>query len=161
MTESTVPPPPPDPGPQPYPGAMPPPMPPAPGYDIAATYALPPGTELASVGRRIGAFFLAIPLVIVTLVIGYLVWGIVAWTRGTTPALQVLGCRLWVPEQQQMPGFWRSVLRNVVGSVVERLFFPIIALVSFVLFLAKEDHKSLHDLIGGTLVLHDPNRVLG
>ncbi|MGH3743847.1 MAG: RDD family protein [Mycobacteriales bacterium] len=151
----------PEPAPPPIPDAMRPPMPPpAAGYGLAPAADLPPGTELASVGRRIGAFFLAIPLVIVTLGIGYLVWGIVTWTRGTTPALQVLGCRLWVPDQQQMPGFWRSVLRNLVGGVVERLVFPIIAIVSFVLFLANEQHKSLHDLIGGTLVLHDPNKVL-
>jgi uncharacterized RDD family membrane protein YckC len=136
-------------------------MPPAPGYGLASDHAIPPGTELASVGRRIGAFFLAIPLAIVTLLVGYLVWGIVSWTRGTTPALQVLGCRLWVPDQQQMPGFWRSVLRNFVGGFVERLVFPIIAIVSFVLFLANAEHKSLHDMIGGTLVVHDPNKVLG
>ncbi|MGI8753294.1 MAG: hypothetical protein ACR2MN_13435 [Acidimicrobiales bacterium] len=36
---------------------------------------LPAGTQLAAVGRRIGAFFLAIPLAIVTLVIGYVIWG--------------------------------------------------------------------------------------
>lgn len=140
---------------------MPPPMPPAPAYGLAPESGLPPGTELASVGRRIGAFFLRFVLVVVTLGIGYVVWGIVTWTRGTTPALQVLGCRLWVPERQQMPDFWRSVLRNVVGYLVEGLIFPIIALVSFVLFLANDQHKSLHDLIGGTVVVYDPNHVIG
>ena len=54
---------------------------------------LPEGTELASVGRRIGAYFLAIPLWIVTLGIGYIVWGLIAWGNGQTPALQVLGMR--------------------------------------------------------------------
>jgi hypothetical protein len=34
---------------------------------------LPNGTELASVGRRIGAWFLTIPLVIATLGIGYII----------------------------------------------------------------------------------------
>ena len=34
---------------------------------------LPEGTQLASVGRRIGAYFLAIPLAIVTLGIGYII----------------------------------------------------------------------------------------
>ena len=33
------------------------------------------GTQLASPGRRIGAFFLTIPLAIVTLFIGYIIWG--------------------------------------------------------------------------------------
>jgi uncharacterized RDD family membrane protein YckC len=135
-------------------------MPPAPVYGLTADRGLPPGTELASVGRRIGAFFLRFPLIIVTLGVGYLVWGVVTWTRGTTPALQVLGCKLWVPDQQQMPGFWRSVLRNLVGGIVEGVVFPIIAIVSFVLFLANDEHKALHDMIGGTLVVHDPDKVL-
>lgn len=158
MTEPPVPP---VPEPQPFPQAMPPPMPPGPDYALAAPGSLlPPGTALASVGRRIGAFFLRFVLIIVTLGVGYLVWGLVTWTRGTTPALQVLGCKLWVPDQQQLPGFWRSVLRNLVGGIVEGIVFPIIAIVSFVLFLATSEHKSLHDMIGGTLVVHDPDRVL-
>ena len=53
---------------------------------------LPQGTQLATPGRRIGAFFLAIPLVIITLGIGYLIWGLIVWPNGQTPALQVLGC---------------------------------------------------------------------
>ena len=56
---------------------------------------IPPGTELASHGRRIGAWFLAIPLFIVTLGIGYIVWGLILWTEGTSPALKVLGMRVW------------------------------------------------------------------
>lgn len=147
----------PAPGPQPYPDSAPPPMPRAPDYGLG----LPPGIELASVGRRIGAFFLRFLLFILTLGIGYIIWGIVTWTRGTTPALQVLGCKLWVPEQQQMPSFWRSVLRNLVGGIVEGFAFPIIAIVSFVLFLANDQHRALHDMIGGTLVIHDPNKALG
>ena len=42
-------------------------------YDQASGLQLPDQTELASVGRRIGAYFLAIPLIIVTLGIGYLI----------------------------------------------------------------------------------------
>ncbi|HEY2287457.1 MAG TPA: hypothetical protein VGH88_17095, partial [Streptosporangiaceae bacterium] len=56
--------------------------------DQAAGLLLPNGTELASVGRRIGAYFLAIPLAIVTLGIGYIIWGLIAWGNGQTPALQ-------------------------------------------------------------------------
>jgi hypothetical protein len=43
--------------------------------DQASGLALPEGVQLASVGRRIGAYFLAIPLAIVTLGIGYVIWG--------------------------------------------------------------------------------------
>src|SRR5580693_6040306 len=60
-------------------------------FDQLSGLILPDGTQLASVGRRIGAFFLAIPLIIVTLGIGYIIWGVIVWGNGQTPALQVLG----------------------------------------------------------------------
>src|SRR5580693_1562298 len=82
--------------PPPPPGYLPPaPPPPAPGYgygqpepgavpagmyyDPASGLTLPQGVQLAPVGRRIGAFFLAFPLFIVTLGIGYIVWGLIVW----------------------------------------------------------------------------------
>jgi len=121
---------------------------------------MPQGTVLASPGRRIGAFFLAIPLLIVTLVIGYLIWGLFAWAKGTTPALQVLGMRCWRPEDNRVPGFWWMALREVAGRILEGILSIITLLTSFILMLAREDRKTLHDLIAGTVVLYDPNKVL-
>jgi uncharacterized RDD family membrane protein YckC len=126
---------------------------------VATQLGLPPGVELASVGRRIGAYFLAIPLAIVTLVIGYLIWGLILWQRGTSPALKVLGMKCWVVNERRVPGFWRMALRDVVGNFVEGLF--ILPIVGFVMFLATEKRQSLHDVIGGTTVVYDPNKVLG
>lgn len=121
---------------------------------------LPQGTELASVGRRIGAFFLAIPLAIVTLGIGYVIWGAIIWGRGQTPALQVLGMRCYRPEEAKVAGWGWMALREIVGRIVEGILSVITQVVSFILFCARDDHRSLHDLIAGTVVLHDPNKVL-
>jgi uncharacterized RDD family membrane protein YckC len=121
---------------------------------------LPEGTTLATHGRRIGAFFLAIPLSIVTLGIGYIIWGIIAWTQGTTPALQVLGMRCWRPEDKRVPGFWWMVLREVIGRLCEGILSIITELASFIMFLASRERKALHDYVAGTVVLHDPNKVL-
>src|ERR1700733_13164235 len=102
------------------PGAAPPPMAPPPaGYALGQmpTPAVPPGmyfdplsglmlpngVQLASIGRRIGAWFLAIPLAIVTLGIGYVIWGLIVWGRGQTPALQVLGMGCWRPQHNRRP----------------------------------------------------------
>jgi uncharacterized RDD family membrane protein YckC len=120
----------------------------------------PQGTQLANPGRRIGAFFLAIPLAIITLGIGYIIWGLIAWSKGTTPALQVLGMRCWRPEDNSVPGFWWMALRGVVGRILEGLLSIITLLTSFILMLAREDRKTLHDLVAGTVVLYDPNKVL-
>ena len=127
----------------------------------SGTLGLPPGVELASVGRRIGAYFLAIPLAIVTLGIGYLIWGAIVWGRGTSPALQVLGMRTWRPAEQR-PGTWGTMaLRDIVGGIVQGILGPITALISFVMFLSGDTHQSICDKIGGTVIVHDPNKVLG
>ncbi|HLH99449.1 MAG TPA: RDD family protein [Acidimicrobiales bacterium] len=120
---------------------------------------LPPGTMLASPGRRIGAYFLGLVLPIVTLGIGYVIWGAVVWARGQTPALQVLGMRCYRPDHRAVAGWGTMALREIIGRFVESLLF-ITLVVSFVLFLARRDHRSIHDLIASTVVVHDPNKVL-
>jgi uncharacterized RDD family membrane protein YckC len=129
-------------------------------FDQLSGLALPEGTQLASVGRRIGAYFLALPLCIVTLGIGYIIWGLIAWGNGQTPALQVLGMRVWRPETNQVAGFWHMALREIVGRIVDGILSLITEITSFVLFVTGKEHKALHDYVAGTVVLHDPNKVL-
>jgi uncharacterized RDD family membrane protein YckC len=129
-------------------------------YDQRSGLVLPEGTELAPIGRRIGAFFLSIVLVIVTLVIGYVIWGLIAWSNGTTPALQVLGMRCYRPDDGKVPGFWWMALRNIVGHIVEGILSFITEIVSFVLMCATKERRCLHDLIAGTVVLLDKEKVL-
>ena len=156
---------------QPYPQA--PPVPAGYGYgqypaaqvpagmyvDQQSGLLLPEGTQLASVGRRIGAFFLAIPLAFVTLVIGYLIWGAIVWANGQTPALQVLGMRCWRPQEQRVPGWGIMALREIIGRFVEGIL-GITELIGFIMMCASKDRKTLHDAVAGTVVLHDPNKVL-
>jgi uncharacterized RDD family membrane protein YckC len=136
------------------------PMPTGTHIDQRSGLILPDGVVLASTGRRIGAYFLAIPLAIITLGIGYVIWGLISWRKGQTPALQVLGMRCWRPETQQVPGFWWMALREVVGRLADGIVGPITEIVSFVLMMSSQDRKSLHDMIAGTVVVHDPNKVL-
>jgi uncharacterized RDD family membrane protein YckC len=135
-------------------------VPPGMFFDQPSGLVLPQGVELASVGRRIGAYFLAIPLSIVTLGIGYMVWGLIVWSRGQTPALQVLGMRCWRPETGRVAGWWWMALREIIGRLVESILSFITLLISFVMMVAGRERKSLHDHIAGTVVLHDPNKVL-
>src|SRR5215813_2312648 len=160
-------PPPPPSSPPPQPGNLPPapPVPAGYGYgqpggmvvppgmyfDQASGLMLPQGVELASSGRRIGAYFLAIPLAIVTLVIGYVIWGLIVWANGQTPALQVLGMRCWRPEDGRVPGFWWMALREVIGGIATSILGIVTELTSFILFLATRERKALHDYIAGTV----------
>ena len=129
-------------------------------FDQISGLVLPEGTELASVGCRIGAWFLAIPLAIVTLGIGYIIWGLIVWGNGQTPALQVLGMRCWRPETNRVAGFWWMALREIAGRLIEGILSFISLITSFVLMVAGRERKALHDWIAGTVVLHDPNKVL-
>jgi uncharacterized RDD family membrane protein YckC len=146
-------------------------IPPQPGYgalvpppgmylDVTSGLMLPNGTHLASVGRRIGAYFLAIPLVIVTLGIGYVIWGLIVWAQGTTPALQLLGMRCWRPETGRVASFGVMALREIIGRLVDNILWFITALVSFFLFLTGKERKALHDHVAGTVVVYDPDKVL-
>jgi uncharacterized RDD family membrane protein YckC len=153
--------------PQQYPPQQYPPAPP-PGYGPpgappahwAGAPQLPPGVQIAGVGRRIGAYFLAFPLAIVTLGIGYLIWGIIAWGKGTTPALQVLGMKCWDTETNQVPGFGKMAMREVVGRFICESICVIVGIVSFFMFIGQ-DRQAIHDKVAKTVVLHDPNKVLG
>jgi uncharacterized RDD family membrane protein YckC len=139
-----------------YPAAVPQGM----WFDEVSGLTLPQGTELASVGRRIGAYFLSIPLAIVTLGVGYIIWGLIVWPNGQTPTLQLLNMRAWRPETGKVAGFWYMALREIVGRFIDGILSLITAITSFVLFVAGKEHKSLHDLIAGTVVLYDPDKVL-
>jgi uncharacterized RDD family membrane protein YckC len=136
------------------------PVPPGMYFDVTSGLMLPNGTQLATVGRRIGAYFLAIPLVIVTLGIGYVIWGLIVWAQGTTPALQVLGMRCWRPQTGQVASFGVMALREIIGRIVDNILGFITGLVSFFLFLTGKERKALHDHVAGTVVLYDPDKVL-
>ena len=122
---------------------------------------LPAGVELASVGRRIGAYFLAIPLAIVTLIIGYLIWGLVVWGKGTSPALKVLKCKVVNVHTGQVVGFGTMALRDILGRIVDGILSIITGLISFIMFVSGDKHQSLHDKVASTTVVYDPNNVLG
>jgi uncharacterized RDD family membrane protein YckC len=138
-----------------------PPAPPSPSGPPVGQLYFPPGVELASVGRRIGAYFLAIPLFIVTLGIGYIIWGLTLWGKGTSPALKVLGMKVWVIEQGRPPTFGRMALRDILGRLVDGILSIITGLISFIMFASGAKRQSLHDLVAGTTVVYDPNKVLG
>jgi uncharacterized RDD family membrane protein YckC len=139
-----------------------PPLPPPPPVNPSAgVIVLPDGVELASHGRRIGAYFLSILLAIVTLGIGFLIWGAIVWGKGTSPAFQVLGMKVYRPEERKVATWGTMALRNIVGGIVQGILSVITELVAFILFLTRPDRRTIADLIAGTVVVYDPNKVLG
>jgi hypothetical protein len=129
-------------------------------FDQKSGLMLPQGVVLASVGRRIGAYFLSIVLFIVTLGIGYFIWGLIAWSKGRGPTMQVLGLRCWKPADGRVAGWGTMALRDIVGGIAQSILGAITEIVSFGLFVGTQKHQSLLDLVGSTVVVHDPNKVL-
>lgn len=171
----SYPPPPPEggyapPAPQGYAAAPPPPQgygaapqgygPPGTYFDQQSGLNLPNGTTLASPGKRIGAYLLELVLFVVTLVIGYLVWMLIAWTKGQSPAKQVLKMRVYRPTEGRVAGFGIMALRQIIGGIVEGILSFVTELISFIMLISSKDHKAIHDHIAGTVVLDDPNEVL-
>lgn len=124
-----------------------------------------PLSMLASKGRRFGAYLLEIPLVLVTLGIGYLIWMLVVWARGQTPAKQLLGMRVVRLEERRAAHWGWMALRNfllglLIGFPLE-LIFPGLSflwlLANAIALLASSRNQALWDMIVKTVVVHDPN----
>jgi len=132
-----------------------PPVPPGMYFDRQSGLVLPRGAPLADKGRAALGYVLAVLLFIVTLGIGYIIWSLVAWGRGQTPAQRLLGLRCWRPETGRPASRGQMALRQITGLLLngELLMGPLILLVS-------RDRTSVGDFFVGTVVLHDPHDVL-
>lgn len=52
-------------------------------------------------------------------------------------------------------------LREIVGRIAEGILSVITLLASFIMMITGKERKTIHDYVGGTVVLYDPNKVLG
>ncbi|MGH7931979.1 MAG: RDD family protein, partial [Candidatus Binataceae bacterium] len=105
--------------------------------------------------RRLGGYLLEVPLIIVTLGIGYLIWALIAYTKGQTPGKQLLGMRVVTIADGHAAGFGVSFLREVIAKpVIGVLSFVTLGIVNFWLLWAK-DTQELWDKVVGTIVVND------
>ena len=131
----------------------PPPPPPQPqsgyGYAAAAPYVL------SSKGKRFGAALLEALLVIVTLFIGWLIWWIILWKQGQTPAKSILKMRVIKVDQNRAANTGEMAMRELVGKWLLN-FIPFYGLVAAAFVLFDERNQALWDKIAGTVVIEDP-----
>jgi hypothetical protein len=121
----------------------------------------------ASLGRRIGALALGVLLVVVTLVVGWLVWSVFEWRRGRTPTYRLLGLRVVGRSDGQPIGLGRSFLRS--GICCPLLIIPTAAIGSVVLLcfafgasppdgLFTQPRRAPWDALTATTVLDERSR---
>ncbi len=151
-----------------------PPLPPPPPGTIpegsvahSSLFAPDPLSMLASKGRRFGAYLLEIPLTIVTLGIGYIIWMLIVWARGQTPAKQLLRMRVVRLEERRTANWGWMALRNFVLGVLIgiplELIFPGLSilwlLANAIALLVSRRNQALWDMMLKTVVVHDPNHL--
>ena len=121
---------------------------------------------LSSRGKRLGAYLLEVPLVVVTLGIGWLIWSLVVFSRGQTPAKQLLKMRIVRLEEKRAANWGWMALRELalkVSMFVAQNFIPVGTLLltlwvlinGFVL-LANDRNQTLWDKMLNTVVIDDP-----
>ena len=86
--------------------------------------------KLASFQHRLGALFLDAALALVTLGIGWIIWSLVVWGEGQTPAKKILKLRVYAAETRQRATWGHMAIR-------EFLVYLTIGITSMVLDLAS------------------------
>ena len=137
----------------------------------------------ASRGLRFGGYLLESLLLVVTLFIGWVIWSLIVWGRGQTPAKQVLKMRV-IDERTGRAAEWgRMAIREFVIPMIYTVAYLLLILVSgsfddvingtsswylvvvqivfFVISLAdtlwifRPEHKRLTDVLAGTKVIKE------
>jgi uncharacterized RDD family membrane protein YckC len=133
----------------------PPPVPTGMHFDHRSGLVLPQGVQPRSFGRVVAAYAVAVLLFVVTLGIGYIIWSLVAWGDGQTPAQRLFGLRCWRPESSRLASRGEMAVRQASGLLLNgELLFGVFIL------LIEPARTSVGDYFIGTVVLHDPHDAL-
>jgi uncharacterized RDD family membrane protein YckC len=136
--------------------ALPTSMPAAPAAEAAAPANLG-GAPLASNGKRFGSYLLDGLLAVVTLFIGWLIWSVIIWEKGETPAKALLGLRCvdtttGRPATRGTMALRELVYKGILGSVTG----GITTIVSAFMILLTDSREGIWDKIAKTAVVEDP-----
>ena len=116
----------------------------------AATTAV--SAPLSAPGRRIAAALLDAVLTVVTLGIGWIIWSVLLWSKGQTPAKSIMKMRTVDAETGRCAEMGQMVMREVVGNWILG-FLRIISL--FTVF--GDKRQAVADMLAKTLVVDDPD----
>ena len=123
---------------------------------------LPETVRLSSAWRRLGGYLLEGVLIVVTLIVGWLIWSIVVWGRGETPAKQLLGMRVVHRETLTAAGRGRMFVREVPCKFLMGLIASVtfIGNIFYFWLLWDSERQELWDKMVDTVVVNDPGDLL-
>lgn len=113
---------------------------------------LPDGVELSSYGKRFGKELLELVLLIVTALVGWLVWSLVVYRRGQTPAKQLLGMRVFNTQQGRVASWGTMFVRELVLKTIVGYLTGLLG--SLWIFFG-DNRQELWDLPFKTIVVND------
>jgi uncharacterized RDD family membrane protein YckC len=122
---------------------------------------LPPGIRLSSPARRVAEPVVELLFLVVTLYVGWLIWELVVFRRGQTPAKQLLGMRVVSLESSRSAGWGTMFVREIVGKPLVALFAPVTLGLVLLWFLWDDANQELWDKMVGTIVVDDRYGQLG
>ena len=130
-----------------------------PGYERACRVCgqvtgMAAGVTTTSARKRLAGFLLDIVLFVALLGIGYLVWALIVYRSGRSPAKQLLGMRVIKVKDHRPAGWWRMVWREIAKLVM------LVVLVSAFWILWDFDNQELWDKFAETLVVDWPPDLL-
>lgn len=115
---------------------------------------------MSSAGKRFGAYLLEALLIVVTLVIGWFIWSLIAWGKGQTPAKQLLHMRCVDQQSGAVAGWGTMALRELVGkAILGNVTCGISTIVGAVMILG-ESRQGVWDKLANTVVVDDPQDTL-
>lgn len=130
-------------GPYPQPGMQP-------GYPTMVG-----GRPVSSAGKRFGGYLLEALLIFVTLLIGWIIWSLIAWGNGQTPAKSLLGMRVVKTDTGRVATWGDMALRELVGKwLLGTVTLGITSLVSLFMILGSS-RQGVWDKIATTIVVDE------
>jgi serine/threonine protein kinase len=116
---------------------------------------LPRGVRLSSAKRRLACWLLDVVLFTATLWVGWLLWALVAFAHGQTPAKQIMSMRTVRLRTRGQANWPTMCVRELIGK-------PLVAFASLLTFflplawlLWDHNDQQLYDKLAGTIVVND------
>ena len=122
---------------------------------------LPLGIRLSSPARRIAEPVVELLFLVVTLYVGWLIWELVVFARGQTPAKQLLGMRVVSLETSRAAGWGTMLLRELVGKPIVLAVAPFTLGIVLFWFCWDPGRQALWDKMVETIVVDDHYGQLG
>ena len=122
----------------------------------------PRGIKAAGLGRRVVAYLLDIILLLLTLIIGYIVWWLFTLRRGQTPGKQLLGIRVIRTDGRPSGWGWTFLREFLIKFGLFSIAIDAVTLSLGWIFdglwaFGDRDRQALHDKIEKTIVVDDRN----